>query len=279
MHRTESGETVLYYFWVAVAACPVCHADTRLFSTHVFSQNAYPKRVSAARIVCPVCLDIVLGRYDFDELTCRNGHRVTRSGAVTRSTMTCPNRHTSKVLDALAGEAPRSEMYAKLVLGFNGKKRYESITEFDRSLYAECSGLLQQQESELVLPLGELDHGENTRQAIRWGFTKWRQFFNDRQLYSLGLLASAIRDLSVGAAEREALAALFSGTLEFNKHVLLVQGRGHWRCPPHVQPSCPQARADAAGSPPMGHASVLRLVLHAVPEPSAACPGVQARAH
>ena len=77
------------------------------------------------------------------------------------------------MLDALAGEAPRSEMYAKLVLGFNGKKRYESITEFDRSLHAECSGLLQQQESELVLPLGELDHGENTRQAIRWGFTKW----------------------------------------------------------------------------------------------------------
>jgi len=54
------------------------------------------------------------------------------------------------------------------VLDFNGKKRYEPITEFDRSLYAECSGLLQQQqESELVLPLGELDHGENTRQAIK----------------------------------------------------------------------------------------------------------------
>ncbi|MBA3575347.1 MAG: SAM-dependent methyltransferase, partial [Pseudonocardiales bacterium] len=226
VHRTESGETVLYYFWVAVAACPVCHADTRLFSTHVFSQNAYPKRVPAARIVCPVCLDVMLGRYDFDELTCRNGHRVTRSGAVTRSTMTCPDRHTSKVLDALAGEAPRSEMYAKLVLGFNGKKRYEPITEFDRSLYAECSGLLQQQESELVLPLGELDHGENTRQAIRWGFTKWRQFFNDRQLYSLGLLASAIRDLSVGAAEREALAALFSGTLEFNNMFCSFKGEG-----------------------------------------------------
>ena len=226
VHRTESGETVLYYFWVAVAACPVCHADTRLFSTHVFSQNAYPKRVPAARIVCPVCLDVMLGRYDFDELTCRNGHRVTRSGAVTRSTMTCPDRHTSKVLDALAGEAPRSEMYAKLVLGFNGKKRYEPITEFDRSLYAECSGLLQQQESELVLPLGELDHGENTRQAIRWGFTKWRQFFNDRQLYSLGLLASAIRDLSVGTAEREALAALFSGTLEFNNMFCSFKGEG-----------------------------------------------------
>ena len=177
----------------------------------------------------------MLGRYDFDELTCRNGHWVTRAGAVTRSAMTCPNRHTSRVLDALAGEAPRSEMYAKLVLGFNGEKRYEPITEFDRSLYAECSGLLQ--EPELVLPLGELDHGENTRQAIRWGFTRWRQFFNDRQLYSLGLLASAIRDLSVGAAEREALAALFSGSPDVSvgsDHAAARPGRGG-QSPPRVR--------------------------------------------
>lgn len=227
VHRTESGETVLYYFWVAVAACPVCHEDTRLFSSHVFAQNAYPKRVPAAQIVCPRCLDIMPGRYDFDELTCGNGHRVTRLGAVTRSSMKCYNgRHESTVLDALAGQVPRFEMYAKMVLGGNGKKRYEPVTEFDRSLYAECSELLRRRESELVLPLGELDHGENTRQAIRWGFAKWRQFFNDRQLYSLGILASAIRDVSAGAAEREALAVLFSGVLEFNNMFCSFKGEG-----------------------------------------------------
>jgi putative DNA methylase len=226
VHRTEIGETVLYYFWVAIAACPVCRADTRLFSTHVFSQNAYPRRVPAAQVVCPVCLDIMPGRYDFDELTCSHGHRVMRQGAVIRSAMTCVNGHTSKVLDALAGERPRAEMYAKLVLDFNGQKRYEPITEFDRSLYRESSELLQQRAAELVLPRGELDHGENTRQAIRWGFTTWRQFFNDRQLYSLGLLGRAIRDLHAGAAEREALTALFSGTLEFNNMFCSFKGEG-----------------------------------------------------
>jgi putative DNA methylase len=226
VHRTDKGETVLYYFWVAVAACPVCHADTRLFSTHVFAQNAYPKRVPASQIVCPACLDVMPGRYDFDELTCRNNHRIPRLGAVTRTAMMCPNGHTSKVLDALAGEVPRFEMYAKLVLGFNGKKRYEAINDFDRLIYVECSELLRQQEPDLVLPLGELDDGENTRQAIRWGFTKWRQFFNDRQLYSLGLLARTIRDLNAGAGEREALAALFSGMLEFNNMFCSFKGEG-----------------------------------------------------
>ena len=226
VHRTESDETVLYYFWVALASCPVCETDIRLFSNHVFAQNAYPKRVPAAQIVCPVCLDIIAGRYDFDEIICRNGHQVTRTGAVTRSLMTCRNNHTSKVIDGLGDETPRFEMYAKLVLDSRGKKRYEAISDFDRALYAECSRLLRQRESEMVLPLGDLDDGQNTRQAIRWGFTKWRQFFNDRQLYSLGLLASAVRDLSLASAEREALAALFSGTLEFNNMFCSFKGEG-----------------------------------------------------
>lgn len=215
LHQAETGETVLYYFWVAVATCPACHSDTRLFSTHVFSQNAYPKRVPAAQIVCPACLDIMPGRYDFEHMTCTNGHQVRPKGVVTRGDMTCTHcGRASKVLDALAGRPPRYEMYAKLLLGFNGEKRYESITEFDRSLYSECSRLLQERAGDLALPQTGLDDGENTRQAIRWGFTKWRQFFNDRQLYSLGLLGDAIRQLSVGHAEYEALVALFSGMLE-----------------------------------------------------------------
>lgn len=226
VHRTEHGETVLYYFWVAIAGCPVCQTSIRLFSTHVFSQNAYPKRVPNAQIVCPACLDIVPGRYDFTFLTCRNGHSISRSGAVSRNTMTCPDGHTSKVINALAGQPPRYEMYAKMVLGFNGKKRYEPITEFDKALYAECTELLGKRSEELVLPSGELDDGENTRQAIRWGFTQWRQFFNDRQLYSLGLIANAIRELNADPSEREALATLFSGTLEFNNMFCSFKGEG-----------------------------------------------------
>lgn len=225
-HRNEAGETVLYYFWVAVARCPTCCSDTRLFSSHVFAQHAYPKRVPEAQIVCPTCLEVIHGTYDFRATTCSKGHAVPDQGAVTRGAMTCVNGHISKVLDALAGEVPRFEMYAKLVLGADGRKRYEGIDGFDQSLYEECSHLLQRRAAELVLPVGELDHGENTRQAIRWGFRQWRQFFNDRQLYSLALLATCIRDLDTDAVEREALAALFSGALEFNNMFCSFKGEG-----------------------------------------------------
>ncbi|OKK11876.1 DNA methylase [Streptomyces sp. CB02400] len=226
VHRSDTGETVLYYFWVSLALCPGCQETTRLFSTHVFSQHAYPKRVPEAQIVCPTCLDIQTGRYDFEATKCRNGHEFGRAGAVNRSQMTCPNGHVSKVLDALGGKTPKRQMFAKLVLGKDGVKRYEPITAFDVSLYEECVELLREKENSLVLPVGRLDPGENTRQAMRWGFSEWRQFFNERQLYSLGLLGAAIRDVQAGDAEREALVALFSGTLEFNNMFCSFKGEG-----------------------------------------------------
>jgi hypothetical protein len=75
-------------------------------------------------------------------------------------------------------------------------------------------------------PSGRLAAGNNTDQARNWNFRSWRQFFNARQLYSLSLMATAIRDLEGPPAEREALCALFSGTLEFNNLFTSFKGEG-----------------------------------------------------
>jgi putative DNA methylase len=226
LHRTESGETVLYYFWVALAKCSECSETVRLFSRHVFAQNAYPGRVPKAQLVCPICLDVVQGRFDFTEAGCSNGHTFARDGAVAGAWMTCSHGHRSKVIEALGGHPPRQVMYAKMVLGKDGSKRYEPITPFDEDLYQQASALLTSERASLVLPLGALEEGYNTKQAINWGYRSWADFFNDRQLYCLGRLGAAIRDLSTEANEREALAALFSGTLEFNNLFCSFKGEG-----------------------------------------------------
>ena len=226
LHRTECRETVLYYFWVAVADCPECSQDVRLFSRHVFAQNAYPSRVPKAQLVCPDCLSIQEGRFDFQEATCPQGHWFSRDGAVSGAWMTCPSGHRSKVLQALGGRRPRQVMYAKMVLGHDGTKRYESITPFDEALYQQASDLLAAERGDLVLPIGSLEDGYNTKQAINWGYRSWVDFFNDRQLYCLGRLGAAIRDVAAEDNEREALAALFSGTLEFNNLFCSFKGEG-----------------------------------------------------
>jgi putative DNA methylase len=225
LHSTENGEPVLYYFWVATVGCPDCGQETRLFSTHVFAQHAYPRKHPEAHAVCPECLDVVATRYDFETETCSNGHRFDRRGVVAGGKMVCPGGHESSVVAAVQKNSLRHELYAKLILGSDGK-RYSAIDEFDHELFAESEQLLHREKANLVLPTGRLERGENTTQALRWGFDEWRQFFNSRQLYSLGLLGASVRDLKCGAPEREALAALFSGTLEFNNLFCSFKGEG-----------------------------------------------------
>lgn len=226
VHLTEDGRTVLYYFWVATVNCPSCGDHVRLFDSPVFSKNAYPKRVPVAQIVCPECLDIQEGRYDFTEAMCANGHTIMPHGAVTRSTFTCRSGHTAKTISALNGRPPGYELYAKMVVDADGRKTYEPISDWDRALYQECEQLLADLPASAVLPSGRLTAGNNTDQALRWHFQEWADFFNARQLYSLSLIATAIRDLPQYTPEREALCALFSGSLEFNNLFTSFKGEG-----------------------------------------------------
>ncbi len=226
LHRAEDGRTVLYYFWVATVECPDCADKVRLFDSPVFSRNAYPKRVPKVQIVCPECLAVKASRYDFDVETCPNGHEITQRGAVRGQIATCRRGHAFKVLRALNGNKPGYEMYAKMVANSDGTKVYEGITDWDRDLYDECVKLLANLPAGAVLPVGNLAPGNNTDQALKWNFRQWRDFFNARQLVSLSLIATAIRDLSGPDPEREALAALFSGTLEFNNLFTSFKGEG-----------------------------------------------------
>jgi adenine-specific DNA methylase len=227
LYLTAAGERVLYYFWVAVAQCPACATETELFSSYVFARHAYARRHPTARATCPHCHAVITVDLSEDrEFACEScGTRNGFDGPVNGALATCPEGHGFRIVDALAAKPPSHRMYAKLVLNTAGKKRYEPIDDFDRALFVRAGHLLRAENHALVLPIGELEDGYNTRQAMRWGYREWRQFFNDRQLYCLGVLGAAVRDLP-DSAEREALVALFSGTLEFNNLFCSYKGEG-----------------------------------------------------
>ena len=226
LHRTEDGRTVLYYFWVATVECPHCAATVRLFDSPVFSKHAYPKRIPQAKIVCPECLAIKSSMYDFKFEVCPNGHKISPRGSVHGQHATCRKNHTFKIIHALNGNIPKYEMYAKMVANRDGTKGYEGITAWDRDLYDECVQYLANLPDDAVIPVGDLTAGNNTSQALKWNFRQWRDFFNARQLVSLSRIATAIRDIPGFTPEREALAVLFSGTLEFNNLFASFKGEG-----------------------------------------------------
>ncbi len=77
----------------------------------------------------------------------------------------------------------------------------------------------------LRLPDLALTDGYNTRQAMGYRFTNWRDFFNDRQLLALGWLQAGIEKLP-DASARTVLTTLFSGLLEFNNLFTSYKGEG-----------------------------------------------------
>ncbi|HET6572788.1 MAG TPA: DNA methyltransferase, partial [Fimbriiglobus sp.] len=93
----------------------------------------------------------------------------------------------------------------------------------DLEVYAECSRRLEREKYEL--PTLSLEDGFNTRQAMSYGFLRWRDFFNDRQLLALALLRAGILRIGDGGA-RQALMTLFSGLLEFNNLFASYKGEG-----------------------------------------------------
>jgi putative DNA methylase len=225
---TSVGEPVLHYFWVAVARCGVCDEEVELFSTYLFAKHAYPKRHPRAHATCPTCHAVCPVMLDHDEnprcSVCDADFGLT--GPVRGRTMICSSGHRSEIIKSLGKAPPVRRMYAKAVKSAEGRE-YHTIDSFDIELYERAARLLEQAAPDsLVLPQGKLESGTNTIQALRWGYQTWASFFNKRQLYCLGRIASAIRDLPGYGPEREALAAAFGKTLEHHNQFCSYKGEG-----------------------------------------------------
>jgi adenine-specific DNA methylase len=140
--------------------------------------------------------------------------------------MTCSRGHATEIVAALRRHPIQQRMYAKLVRTRNDEREYRAIDGFDLGLFRRARQLLAKHSGQLVHPVGRLEAGHSTAQALRWGFGDWKSFFNARQLYAHGLIGAAIRELPAGSPEREALSGLFTKVLEFNNVFASYKGEG-----------------------------------------------------
>jgi putative DNA methylase len=223
---------VLYYFWVMQSACPGCCRPVDLFSSWIIARNASPQRKAVVQLLCPGCGHIFLGyaNRQTEICPCCGKDFAPASGTASGAKATCSACHECfTIVDAMSsgGSRPNFRLYGKLVLTQPGTKEYLPATEFDHLLYRECSRQLNDEvrAGSVCVPTLCLENGYNTRQAMRYGFGAWRDFFNDRQLLALGWLRAAIAKIR-DRPTRDVLITLFSGTLEFNNLFASYKGEG-----------------------------------------------------
>lgn len=224
--RTGEKIPVLYYFWVKIVDTPGGESIP-LFSNYIFSRNAYPKKKPNSQILCPSCWNIIEARFDATHLVCShckndfNPQLGTTKGQFVISS--AGKRYKIKELIRAKTSPPEHRMYAILALRADGEKIYLPVTNNDIALFQEASERLSTES--LPLPTMAVRAGHNTNQALGYNYLNWRDFFNPRQLLSLGFLLRAILEIK-DETIREQFICLFSSTLEFNNMFCTFKGEG-----------------------------------------------------
>lgn len=189
---------VLYYFWVMQANCTRCDMLIDLFSSWVIAKNAYPDLKPAVQILCPSCGNIFSETKNKTKVICNscNLQFAPNEGNTKHSKAECSGCHNIFPIISAFGkdEKPKFRLYGKLVLTKDGKKEYLKTNEKDIADFNKASEVLKTelQRKTIILPKLKLENGYNTKQAMNYGFVKWKDFFNDRQLLGLGWLHNSI---------------------------------------------------------------------------------------
>lgn len=219
---------VLYYFWVKVIKCPKCHKDIDLFTSRIFAKHAYPRKHPEVKTICPICGEINEAKITDTEIKCKlcEIRYKIHEGNIKKGSVICPHcNHQFTLINQVKNIASPLEhrLYAKLILTEDGNKLYLKADQFDIELYEKASQKLKT--GNHPIPIVKIAEGHNTKQVINYGYTYWHQFFNDRQLLSLSILANRIKQIKKTSL-RYLFTCLFSGVLEFNNMFCSYKGEG-----------------------------------------------------
>jgi adenine-specific DNA methylase len=213
--------TVKYFLWVKVAACPLCGTDNDLFPGYLLAEvTRHPKHV----VACAHCG--ALGEYERQPTkahpaTCSQCEQsVSIKGPAQRNRIRC---HSCSAVYSYpqqrAGGAPRHRLWAIEYHCHTCKPshvgRFFKVPDGDDTAkYERAADWLVALEGGLPIPTAEIPSGDETDRLHRWGYRRYREMFNDRQLLGLGLLLRRIKHVDE-TETRHALLTVFSDFLRY----------------------------------------------------------------
>jgi adenine-specific DNA methylase len=206
---------VKYFLWVKTVDCPACASQVVLQPNLRIAQAV---RHTHEVYLCPTCVsvaEIAPG----DHPTCQSCRRDLGVGTTARSKATCPHcQHTFPY----APEVAQPPEHVLVCLEYHCAdcyptlkgRQFKSPDQADRRRVADAMARFQGAELHLPIPDDVIPPGDETGRLLRWGYKRYSDLFSDRQLLSLGTLASIIVNVE-DKRVRYALATVFSDFLRY----------------------------------------------------------------
>ncbi len=204
------------FLWVKVLVCEACGASVDLFPGYLLAENRrHPKNI----LVCPACGD--LNEVDDRKRpgSCTScASALQRAGPAGRGRCKCPHCGHD---NAYPGDTDRPLGHRLFAIEYHNphrkaqhKGRFFKKPDAEDLARADEAARRWERLSPRFVPDESIPSGDETDRLHRWGYTRYREMFNPRQLLGLELscrLIAAIEDPRI----RHALATNLSDLLRY----------------------------------------------------------------
>ena len=210
---------VKYFLWVKTIGC-ACGETNDLFPGYRLAEaERHPRHVLA----CSSCGS--LNEYDEPPTKARpakcRGCRgpVHLEGTVNRKKFTC-RKCSALVSYPKQGAGPPKhrlwaiEYHCERCYADRVGRMFKAPDIEDHRRFGRAAASFAESGARLPIPDDEIPRGDETDRLHRWGYLRYREMFNDRQLLALGTLLARIQQVR-DEALRHALLTVFSDTLRY----------------------------------------------------------------
>ncbi|RII26928.1 MAG: DNA methylase [Geobacter sp.] len=185
---------VKYFLWVKQKTCPHCHKNFDLFPGYLLAED---KRHPLNVLVCAECGDLneVIDRRNPGKCSsCAAELRL--EGPAKRNKCACPHCGKTSAYPSPDDGPPRHRMFAMEYHCRACKPRhtgrfFKRPDPADLARYDQAVSQFAESNTRFV-PDDAIPTGDETGRLLRWGYRRYREMFNQRQLLGLELSCRAI---------------------------------------------------------------------------------------
>jgi adenine-specific DNA methylase len=207
---------VKYFLWVKVRPCRECGKNIDLFPGYLLSSDSrHPKNV----FICSACGDLTETDDRNHPGQCAHcAHPLKLNGPAGRSRCKCSgcgseNHYPEAGLGSPFHRLFAMEYHCPSCKPTHSGRFFKKPDDQDLRLIHEVEGKLKSIDPSFI-PDDRIPSGDETDRLHRWGYARYREMFNSRQLFGLELSARLIEGIKNDRV-RNALATNFSDLLRY----------------------------------------------------------------